>query len=338
MGAGALAQARGVRTASTGTGRGSGARAGGRQGGARHAVRGVVRFAAGRWTPWLGAARRSATRAQSSACRPLEPGLERWAGKVAVVTGASSGIGREVAARLAAAGLLVVGVARRVDSMVALEEAFPKNFVAEPCDVNDEQAVESLFASLPEPCSMLINAAGLGRYAPLLGAAEGDACPEGVTGAWRETIETNVLGTALVTKHATAHMRRHASANAADGLAAGHVVMMCSMSGHRVPGPGNSAGMYCASKFATRALAEGLRQEARASKLDLRVTCVSPGLVETDFVKTFYQSEEKAKERYSRYECLQPNDVADAVTMALAAPRRVDVSDILIRSTYDAGV
>ena len=49
-------------------------------------------------------------------------------------------------------------------------------------------------------------------------------------------------------------------------------------------------------------------------------------------------TEEKAKERYSRYECLQPNDVADAVTMALAAPRRVDVSDILIRSTYDAGV
>ena len=199
---------------------------------------------------------------------------------MAVVTGASSGIGREVAARLAAAGLLVVGVARRVDSMVALEEAFPKNFVAEPCDVNDEQAVESLFASLPEPCSMLINAAGLGRYAPLLGAAEGDACPEGVTGAWRETIETNVLGTALVTKHATAHMRRHASANAADGLAAGHVVMMCSMSGHRVPGPPSHgwahraqrpcgpAGRACWSRTPPARLVPGQYEEGRESEME----------------------------------------------------------------------
>ena len=241
-----------------------------------------------------GGVRRARARAQhDAATAAVPPGLERWRGEVALVTGASSGIGREVAARLCAAGMNVVGAARRADGMIGLEEAHPHNFEARSLDVTDPSSVADLFASMPGKVSVLVNAAGLGKQGPLLGEEpEGSRKPGGADArtisAWKRTLETNVLGLAVVTKHATSHMREraaqreaHSDANGEEPLPAGHVIMLGSLSGHRVPGPGNTAGMYCASKYAVRALAEGLRQEARAADLDLRVTCVSPGLVET---------------------------------------------------------
>ncbi len=100
------------------------------------------------------------------------------------------------------------------------------------------------------------------------------------------------------------------------------------MSGHRIPGGG---GVYAASKHAVRALTESLRQELRAASSDIRVTAISPGFVETEFAAVFHQSQEKARETYSRYKVLDAVDVARAVSWVLSAPPHMQVHDILLR-------
>lgn len=165
-----------------------------------------------------GGVRRARARAQhDAATAAVPPGLERWRGEVALVTGASSGIGREVAARLCAAGMNVVGAARRADGMIGLEEAHPHNFEARSLDVTDPSSVADLFASMPGKVSVLVNAAGLGKQGPLLGEEpEGSRKPGGADArtisAWKRTLETNVLGLAR-------HQIRHLSHAGACGTA-----------------------------------------------------------------------------------------------------------------------
>ena len=102
------------------------------------------------------------------------------------------------------------------------------------------------------------------------------------------------------------------------------------MSAHRVPS--NSA-MYSASKFAVRALTEALRLELHALGSGIRVSGVSPGVVETEFAAVYHQSEEQARATYSRYKVLEATDVAEAVIYLLAQPPHVQVHDILMRPT-----
>lgn len=91
--------------------------------------------------------------------------------------------------------------------------------------------------------------------------------------------------------------------------------------------------MYSATKFAVRSLTEGLRQELRSQGLNIRISSISPGFVETEFAEIFNQSKEKAQEVYSKYPVLQPADVADAVAYILSQPEHVQVHDLLIRPT-----
>ena len=91
--------------------------------------------------------------------------------------------------------------------------------------------------------------------------------------------------------------------------------------------------MYSATKFAVRSLTEGLRQELRELGSSIRVTAISPGFVETEFAEVYSGSKEKARETYSRFEVLQPEDVAAAIVYALGAPARVQVHDVLMRPT-----
>jgi NADP-dependent 3-hydroxy acid dehydrogenase YdfG len=108
----------------------------------------------------------------------------------------------------------------------------------------------------------------------------------------------------------------------------GHVVHIGSMAGHRVPG---GSGVYAASKYAVRALTEALRQELRADKSRIRVSCISPGFVETGFHAQYAKSEQRAREVYGRFKVLSASDVADSVAHVLAAPPHVQVHDILVR-------
>jgi len=246
-------------------------------------------------------------------------GIERWRDRVALVTGASSGIGRAIVHRLAAAGMYVAAVARRSERL--------RDFTAECgndrvlpviADLRDESQIAAAFAAMRDEwggVDVLVNNAGLGHDAPLM---------SGETSAWREMLDVNVLAAAICTREAVKDMQ----ARGDDG----HVIHISSMCGHRVPAsPG--IGMYAATKHALRAMAEGLRVELRDAKSKIRITQISPGLVETEFAGKFHQSTEKARKIYSRYDVLQPEDIAEAAITALAAPQHVQVHDILLRPT-----
>jgi 17beta-estradiol 17-dehydrogenase / 3beta-hydroxysteroid 3-dehydrogenase len=240
-------------------------------------------------------------------------------GRCAVVTGASSGIGTETARALAAAGAAVVLGARRADRLAALAEeihAAGGRAVAQPTDMRREDDVRRLIALAGERfggVDVLVNNAGLGRAAPL---------GSGSTEAWREMLEVNVLGLCIATREALQDMERRG--------AAGHVVNVSSMAGHRVPGPDST--VYAATKFAVRGLTEGLRQELRARKSPIRVTAVSPGYVGTEFADVF-TGPGAAAAISERVRVLDAADVAEAILWVVTRPPHMEVHDLLVRPT-----
>ena len=244
-----------------------------------------------------------------------------WVGAVALVTGASSGIGRAVAETLAAAGLDVAVCARRTDRLEALADELrgrhpDRRILVQPCDLRDEKqilrATEAVRRELGG-IDVRVNNAGLGHAAPLV---------SGSTEHWREMLEVNVLALCIFTREAISDMRSRGDV--------GHVFHVSSMAAHRVP---HGSGVYSATKFAVRSLTEGLRQELREAGSNIRVTAISPGFVETEFAQVFHDDAERARETYARYTCLQPADVAAAIQYALLTPPHVQVHDILLRPT-----
>jgi 17beta-estradiol 17-dehydrogenase / 3beta-hydroxysteroid 3-dehydrogenase len=242
------------------------------------------------------------------------------AGKSAVVTGASSGIGAATARALATAGAAVTLGARRADRLEVLAgelRAAGAAVAVERTDMRREDDVCRLVGVARERfggVDVLVNNAGLGRAAPL------GSSP---TEPWREMIEVNVLGLCIATREAIQDMERRG--------VAGHVVHVSSMAGHRIPGP--DGGVYAATKFAVRALTEALRQELRARKSPIRVTAISPGYVETEFAAVFRGRPGADQELAARLRTLEPRDVAEAVVWVVTRPAHVEVHDVLLRPT-----
>ena len=238
-------------------------------------------------------------------------------GRSVVVTGASSGIGAAVARAFVDAGAVVTLAARRVDRLAALAAELGTEAAVVQTDLRVESDVVRLIASARERfggVDVLVNNAGLGRNAPLSTAP---------SELWREMLETNVLGLAIATREAIQDMDRRG--------VAGHIVNVSSMAGHRIPGPDSA--MYAATKFAVRALTEGLRQELRARDSAIRVAEVSPGYVETEFAEVFSGSAEAAAKQYSRLKVLEPRDVANTILWIVTQPPHVQVHDVLMRPT-----
>jgi NADP-dependent 3-hydroxy acid dehydrogenase YdfG len=248
---------------------------------------------------------------------------DRWRGKVALVTGASSGIGWAIAERLAITeGMRLAICARRDERLVELHKAILEvrpeaEVLGIDCDLRDEAAILRMFEAVRERfggVDVLVNNAGVGLDAPLMSGATED---------WRTMLELNVLALCICTREAIADMRRRGDD--------GHVIHIASMASHRVP-PGS--GVYSASKYAVRSLTEGLRLELRAAGSDIRVTAISPGFVETEFAQNYAHGDaEHARATYSRFPVLQPGDVADIVAYALRAPAHVQIHDLLVRPT-----
>lgn len=239
-----------------------------------------------------------------------------WRGRTALVTGASSGIGRAVALRLAAEGMQVMACARRAEKLAELADEAEGEMTVVAADLRQESAIAGVFANARKRhggIDVLVNNAGLGHAAPLM---------SGDSAMWREMLELNVLALCICTREAVRDMR----ARGDDG----HVIHIASMASHRVP-PGS--GVYSATKFAVRSLTEGLRQELRAADSGIRVTAISPGFVETEFAEHYHQSDKLARQTYGRYKCIQPEDVADAVWYAVTRPAHVQIHDILMRPT-----
>ncbi|WP_046242799.1 SDR family oxidoreductase [Hymenobacter terrenus] len=221
-------------------------------------------------------------------------------GKVAIVTGASKGIGRTTVEALLARGAAVAGWAR-----TAPQGLVHDRFQFFECDVRDEHSVVEAFTNtqreLGPEIHVLVNNAGLG----IMGAVDGFEPDD-----WKLLFDTNVLGTFLCTRAVLPQMKRQQL---------GHIINVASLAGTT-----GSAGMagYCATKFAVRGFSQSLFQEVRAD--GIKVTCVNPGSVET----TFNGAAPGAEPNLHK---LQAEDVAATIIHTLESPFHALISEVDLR-------
>jgi len=236
-------------------------------------------------------------------------------GRSALVTGASSGIGRAIALALADAGAHVAIGARRRDRLTALAAGIEErgaNALPLDLDVTDETACRRAVQQTVDELGgldILVNNAGL----MLLGQVDGAD-----TGDWRRMLETNVLGLMYMTHAALPHLLERRGA----------IVQLSSSSG-RVARPGSA--VYSASKFAVNAFSESLRQEVTAR--GIRVIVLEPGVVETELRDhiTDRAAREQITAAAASVRQLQPEDVAAAALYAVSQPEHVAVNEVFIR-------
>jgi NADP-dependent 3-hydroxy acid dehydrogenase YdfG len=232
---------------------------------------------------------------------------------LAVVTGASSGIGAATARRLRRDGFEVVLGARREDRLRAVAEEIGARWM--PLDVTDQGSVER-FCSALEECRVLVNNAG--------GALGLDRVEDADASEWLAMYEVNVLGTLRMTKRLLPLLE--ASGN-------GHVVTVSSIAGYE-PYVGGAG--YNGAKFAVRALSRVLRLELLGRPV--RVSEVAPGLVETEFsVVRFHGDRARAAAVYEGVTPLSAEDIADCIAFAVSRPPHVNVDTMIVLARDQAG-
>jgi NADP-dependent 3-hydroxy acid dehydrogenase YdfG len=237
--------------------------------------------------------------------------------KVVVVTGASSGLGEATARLLSDQGATVVLGARRVDRLRSLAkdlEARGAKALALETDVTRREQVKALVDSAVQTygrIDVMINNAGLMPQAPL----ERMKVDE-----WDHMIDVNIKGVLYGIAAALPHMQRQK---------AGHFINVSSVAGHRV-GPGFA--VYAATKYAVRALSEGLRQEVKP--YNIRTTVISPGAVATELPNSITDpaAAERIRNFYSQV-AVPADSFARAVAFAMNQPEDVDINEILYRPT-----
>ncbi|MFM7068772.1 MAG: SDR family NAD(P)-dependent oxidoreductase [Actinomycetes bacterium] len=248
---------------------------------------------------------------------------ERLEGTVAIVTGASSGIGAATARRLAADGATVVVAARRLDpldALVAEVRASGGTALAVQCDVGDAAQAASLIESTVGEfgrIDTLVNNAGVMLLGPIEGADLAD---------WERMISVNVDGLLACTHAALPHLL---SAAASSGRGVADIVNLSSTAG-RFPRVG--AGVYNLVKHGITAFSESLRQEVTAR--NVRVSVVEPGAVDTELIDHLSASALQGFwQRFDGVERLLADDVADAISYIVTRPRRVAINEVLLRPT-----
>jgi NADP-dependent 3-hydroxy acid dehydrogenase YdfG len=238
--------------------------------------------------------------------------------KVALVTGASSGIGYATALALSRAGSKVAAGARRTDRLEALRQEIEKagsEVIVKKLDVTKkadcDAFVEAAVAKWGS-VDILVNNAGLMplSFFKKLKVAE-----------WDQMIDVNIKGVIYCTAAVIPHMLAKKS---------GHIINMSSMAG-RVVFP--SGAVYCATKHAVTAFSEGLRQEF-STRSNIRVTCIEPGEVETELHNTITdESLAKYVESRKQMMSLKAEDIANAILFAVESPAHMNVNEILVRPT-----
>jgi NADP-dependent 3-hydroxy acid dehydrogenase YdfG len=242
----------------------------------------------------------------------------KLSGKVAIVTGASSGIGETTAIALADAGAKVVIGARRGDRLEAVARRINDNggqalpFVS---DITDEVQANNLVQKANTEfgrVDILVNNAGIA----LLGSIEGAN-----TAHWRQMIDVNVLGL-LYTTHAVLPIFK--------AQQSGHVVNISSVAGRTARA---GIGIYNVTKWGVNAFSEALRQEVL--KDHIRVTIIEPGLVDTEIDEQITDPivKKNFQDRKKSITPLQSEDIAAAILYAVTQPEHVNVNEILIRPT-----
>jgi NADP-dependent 3-hydroxy acid dehydrogenase YdfG len=248
--------------------------------------------------------------------------------KVAIVTGASSGIGYATSLALSKAGIRVAVGARRLDKLHELEEQIVKNgdegkirkgeeeiLIQRKLDVTSKSDCDSFVDTVVKKwgrVDILINNAGLMPLSYFKNCKVKE---------WEQMIDVNIKGVLYCTSAVIPHMIDKKS---------GHIVNISSVAGRIVFAGGS---IYCATKHAITALSEGLRKEL-SPEYNIRVTCIEPGAVATELLETITdESMSKFIEASKNMERLQSEDVANAILYTIQAPAHVNVNEILLRPT-----
>ncbi|XP_065073649.1 farnesol dehydrogenase-like [Ochlerotatus camptorhynchus] len=237
--------------------------------------------------------------------------MNRWTGKVAVVTGASSGIGAAIAKDLVKAGMVVVGLARRVECIEALkldlQESIRSRLHAIKCDITKEEDILQSFKWAEENLGgvdVLVNNAGILPSTDLLDA--------GNTENLCAVLNINVLGLVICSREAYQSMKKRS--------VAGHIIHINSIAGHSVMDLPQLS-IYPGSKHAVTAITETMRNELRNAGTKIKVTSISPGIVRTDILP----------EALINDDILETVDISNAVLYVLGTPPRVQIHELTIK-------
>lgn len=237
--------------------------------------------------------------------------------RIALITGATSGIGAATARLLAKNNFKLILCGRRVDRLQTMVDELKSSTEIHTLsfDVRDQQATAKALQNIPtewKAIDVLINNAG---------NAHGlDPIQTGAIADWDAMIDINVKGLLYVSKEVIPGMTDRKQ---------GHIINIGSIAGKEVYPNGN---VYCASKFAVDALTKGMRMDLYP--FGIKVTGIHPGLVETEFsVVRFKGDEEKAATVYKGLEPLKPTDIADVILYTLQAPAHVVLADVTIFPT-----
>ena len=240
-------------------------------------------------------------------------------GNTALITGATAGIGLAIAHSLAGKGCDLVLTGRRKERLdkIASELSSKVKVQTLAFDVSNRTETEKALgeAKLAD-VTILVNNAGL--------ALGTDPMQKGSTADWDQMIDTNIKGLLYVTRACLPHMIEKRR---------GHIVNIGSVAG-RWTYPGGA--VYSATKFAVRAINDSLRMDLMGTPI--RVTNIEPGMVETEFSLVRLKDEEKAKAVYKGVTPLSAQDIAETVTWCLERPAHVNIQELVIFPTEQAGV
>ena len=241
---------------------------------------------------------------------------------VALITGATSGIGKQTALLFAKNGHDIVITGRRQERLLELKKHIETEYkvsVLDLCfDITIEKDVESAVNSLSgkfKNIDFLVNNAGLAAgMAPI---------QNGNINHWEQMINTNIKGLLYVTKHISNKMIEQKK---------GHIINVGSIAGKEVYANGN---VYCATKHAVDALNKGMRIDLLPH--GIKVSAINPGMVETEFsIVRFDGDEERAKKVYDNIVPLKPEDIAETIYWMATRPAHVNINDIIIMPTIQA--
>ncbi|XP_055913019.1 farnesol dehydrogenase-like [Eupeodes corollae] len=241
--------------------------------------------------------------------------MERWVNRVAVVTGASSGIGEAIAKDLVLAGVKVVALGRRLERLEKNHSELPdeakKLFYPRKCDVTNKDDIRATFEWIEENLGgtdILVNNAGLHKPGNIVEMDLDDI---------DTVINTNLRGLIYCTQGAFRSMK----ARNFDG----HIIHINSINGHKVPEilPGISTNVYTPTKYAVTATTEVMRKEFSNMLTKIKVTSISPGLVKTEIIPD---------ELFDAVGCyLKPEDISQAVMFAISTPPHVQIHEMIVK-------
>jgi NADP-dependent 3-hydroxy acid dehydrogenase YdfG len=242
--------------------------------------------------------------------------------KTALITGATSGIGKSCAYLFAKSGTNLIITARRYKRLKEIADDIVSKYNVNcryfKMDVRDKQEVHTVIKRISETketINILINNAGLAKGL--------ETVQEATLEYWEEMIDTNIKGLLYITREILPIMLKQNF---------GHIINIGSIAGHEVYPKGS---VYCATKFAVNALTQGIRIDTLGSSV--RVSTIDPGAVETEFSTVRFDGDEKRAEKvYQGMTPLTPDDVAEAVIWVSNRPKHVSIHEVIIMPSDQA--